>query len=758
MLRVASRARWWSAFAAYSLVAIVMTWPLVTRITAVFPNDPGDPVLNTWILWWNAHHVPLTTQWWNGPFFWPAEGTLALSEHLLGLSLIATPLQWLGADPVTAYNIIFLISFPLSALAAHALTYTLTGRHDAGVVAGLVFGFNPYRVAQMAHIQVLASWWLPLAMIGLHQYATRREARWLWLYGTSWLLAALSNGYYMLFFPLLVALWMFWFARDRTVFAALLAASVAATLPLLPIVWHYRQVHLALGMHRDFSEILSFSPDVMGIFDASEFLKFWHLRQFHKAEGELFPGLVAVLLVSIPMIGGLWRRLRHFDSSRAAAILLAIGLVGIAAGLSVLAIGPWTIAIGERTLVSVTVIKKPITLGIVFLILAVLFDARVHEALHRRSNLLFYVFATLILYLLAFGPEPRLLGEPILYRVTPYEWLMKIPGFDTARVPSRIVMVALVALSAAAGLAFARVTDHLSSAARTTWAVLLCAGIIADGWIGTLPMPTRPPRIAALESLAPDTVVLELPMKEVFHQTAAMYRSMYHRHPLVNGYSGFSPKHTDILTEATDTGDPDVIATLTSATALAVALDTREDDGKWVRFFETSPGTTPLGRDGNFALFSVARSAKPAAREHGPALHVASIAATDHAAYTWMMTDGNLATRWDTKGPQVPGEFVTIDLGTVRSVDGLSLSLGAAFLDYPRDFTLERSTDAAAWSFVLLGARGLPLAVEASERDPRTMPLVATFAPVPARWLRIRQGGAHATRAWTIAELQVFGR
>src|SRR5260221_7796421 len=51
---------------------------------------------------------------------------------------LTTPLQWLGAGPVTTYNVLYLVSFPFSALAAHALAYTLTGRHDAGFVSGLV--------------------------------------------------------------------------------------------------------------------------------------------------------------------------------------------------------------------------------------------------------------------------------------------------------------------------------------------------------------------------------------------------------------------------------------------------------------------------------------------------------------------------------------------------------------------------------------------------------------------------------------------
>src|SRR5260221_914287 len=192
---------WLRALPAYSLLTVILTWPLVARLNTVLPSDAIDPTWSAWILWWNAHTVPLTTGWWNAPFFWPTQGVLGLSDHYLGMAPLTSPLQWLGAGPVTTFNMLYLVSFPFSALAAHALGYTLTGRHDAGFVSGLVYGFNPFHISQSSHIQFVASWWMPIALVGLHQYVRRREARWLCLFAAAWLLTALSNGYFMLLFP-----------------------------------------------------------------------------------------------------------------------------------------------------------------------------------------------------------------------------------------------------------------------------------------------------------------------------------------------------------------------------------------------------------------------------------------------------------------------------------------------------------------------------------------------------------------------------
>ena len=160
----------------YVVIGLLLTRPLAWHMNDMLPVDVRDPRLGAWVLWWNAHRLPFTDAWWNAPSFYPAAGTLALSEHLLGLAPLTTPLQWLGASPVLAFNIAFALASPLCAIAAHALVLRLTGRHDAGLVAGLAFGFNPYRAAQLGHLTMLSSYWVPIGLLGLHDVRARPPA------------------------------------------------------------------------------------------------------------------------------------------------------------------------------------------------------------------------------------------------------------------------------------------------------------------------------------------------------------------------------------------------------------------------------------------------------------------------------------------------------------------------------------------------------------------------------------------------------
>ena len=83
-------------FLLYCAITVALTYPLILQMGSVLPNDAGDPALNTWILWWNTQTMPFSTAWWNAPAFFPAPGVMSFSENLLGLSLISTPLHWLG--------------------------------------------------------------------------------------------------------------------------------------------------------------------------------------------------------------------------------------------------------------------------------------------------------------------------------------------------------------------------------------------------------------------------------------------------------------------------------------------------------------------------------------------------------------------------------------------------------------------------------------------------------------------------------------
>jgi hypothetical protein len=150
----------WSALGLYTLLSFVLTWPLVLGLGSDVPGDFGDSLLNMWILGWGAEHAPglLTgsigwTQFWNANIFHPDPLALALSEHLFGQVLQILPVYWLTGNIILCYNLLFISTFALSAFGTYLLVRDLTGDKRAAFIAGLVYGFLPYRIASVPHLR-----------------------------------------------------------------------------------------------------------------------------------------------------------------------------------------------------------------------------------------------------------------------------------------------------------------------------------------------------------------------------------------------------------------------------------------------------------------------------------------------------------------------------------------------------------------------------------------------------------------------------
>jgi hypothetical protein len=379
---LASRLHVLWAFLLFLACTVVLTYPVVVELPSTLPHDPGDPVLETWFLWWSTHVRPLTRAWWNSGFFYPMPDVMTFSENLLGILPITAPVQFLTGNPVLAYNVAFLCTFPLSALGAYLLCLELTGRRDASLIAGLAFGFAPYRIEQLPHLQVLTAYWLPMAFFALHRYLRDRRVRWLALFALLYLLQGLSNGYLLLYMPVIVLLWTLWFARGWRDVVAIGLAGAAALVVLAPILLKYSRVHEQFGFLRTVGEIQFYSADLTAILAPAPLLTNWQsLRQFARPEGQLFPGLTIIAVIVTAMVLS-WRKRRPEWPTRyrvVDAVLAIFVVLETTAFAARLAVGPWELFGGA---VSVSSIDRSALL----ILLAVLLWALGRLIINRRMT------------------------------------------------------------------------------------------------------------------------------------------------------------------------------------------------------------------------------------------------------------------------------------------------------------------------------------------------------------------------------------
>ena len=752
------------AFVAYTVIAVALTFPLILHLRTVIVAGVSDSVLTSWILWWNGQVLPFTERWWSAPMFYPATDVMAYSEHLVGLSFLAIPISWLTASPVATYNLVLLLTFPLSAVAGYLLGHELTGRRDAGWIVGLAFGFAPYRADQLTHIQVLASFWMPLVLLGLHRYLRRGRRRWLVLFGLSLLMQGLCNLYYMLYVPVLVGLWGLWFIVDPRVgwrrvgsrVGAVVAVAALAHLPVLPVLHHYSEVHESLGFSRSVVQAEHFSADLTDLLSASKNLTAWGFEhRFRKATGmKLFPGLTILLLIVVAAV-----RLPRPDKQRSPGWLsrvhLVLGVLGVAGCLALaarLALGPWEVELLGLEL-SVSRLSRAVTLTVAVWTLFALSGPALLGAWRRKSVPLFYLLAAALLWVLALGPKPTLMGEPIL-TTAPFRWLMLLPGFDGVRVPARFWMLAVLCLSALAGVLFARLVSP-SGRWRRVLLALVSIGILADGWM--FAMPTFPaPRHSRLLDENATGPVLELPLGGQRQDLAAAYRSSGHGQPVVNGRSGYRTPHYRALQQGLRWRDPEVLRLLAGLGVRHVLI--KGGDGRrqrWERYVGGYEGAQRLGEEGDQVLYNLEPAPPfPVSESFGGELRLAAVSSDSNPEAVAFVDDGDSGTVWMAGSQREPHQL-TVDLGVEVRLGAVVLELGPHRSHYPLQLVIELSADGEQWREAWHGTT-FAYTVSAAIHDLEAMPLVFPLGAEVARFIRLRQLSYEMLTPWSVSELRVF--
>jgi hypothetical protein len=742
----------------YFLLSLVLTWPLALHMGSRIPNDLGDSLLNMFLLAWNTRQTPLTAEWWNLPQFHPIPGATAFSEHLLGLSVITSPIIAVTGNTLLAYNTAFFLSFPLCALASHLLAFELTRRHDTALVAGLAYGFSPYRMSQLAHIQVLSAYWIPLSLLGLHLFLRTRRWWWAALFAVSWLMQALACGYYIFYFSVLMLLWLLWFAVGRVRWIELgtvLLAWGAAALLLVPVALGYLKHQTAYGLRRWPDEIEAFSADTASVLAAPGNLRLWGwLNVIQRPESDFFPGLALVVLITTGAAVA-WSAAARAEMARlwSLRMLLSLAMVFAFVAATPLWFGAWKLEILGVTLLSVGTSRKPLSIAILLAAVALAMHPSIRFGWRQRSPLAFYTISAVVMWLFTLGPSPTFMDKPFLYKA-PYSWLMMVPGVEGIRVPARFWVLATVCLATAAGLALHRVIARWGRAQR-----FLPGAVAAIMLLESWPQPiVLEPEPAARPARTRAIARLELPLSPG-RDLEVLYRAIEHRRPVLNGYSGYFAPHYLALEHLLERRDPAVLTYLRSIASLEVVVDHDSDPrGRWRAYIASQPFAELVHDDDAYTSYRLGRlpSTGDMPVFTGQPLAVAGIQASAHPDRVGYMTDGDRITRWDTGGPQGRRNVVVVDLGAVQRVEGIELQIAGFVADFPRQLVIEASEDGTSWQPRWKGPTAL-VALQAAIEAPLTVPLRFPLGGLPARYVRLRQTSADPIYYWSIAELRVYG-
>ncbi len=156
---------------AYLLLTLVLTHPLAWRLDTHLCGDVGDNYAFLWQLRWfstallDLHISPFHTP----DLHYPEGASLLLNPTTLCNTALFIPLQRFFSY-LTAYNLLVLASFWLSALTAYALVFALTRSRASAFVGGFVYAFSSFHFGHaLGHLSTLSIHWIPLFVLYLLQ-------------------------------------------------------------------------------------------------------------------------------------------------------------------------------------------------------------------------------------------------------------------------------------------------------------------------------------------------------------------------------------------------------------------------------------------------------------------------------------------------------------------------------------------------------------------------------------------------------------
>jgi hypothetical protein len=323
------------------VLAMVMTWPLVTGLGRLGRTTSADWQVSLWTVTWVSRTIvagPLHL--YDANIFYPHHRTLAYSEANIVEGVVASPVYWVTRDPYVAYNIFVLFAFASAWVCAYALARELTSSGPAAAVGAMFFACCPYVFAHTSHSQLLMTAGIPLSMLMFHRLSDAPSARaGAWL-GLALAVTALSCAYYGIFAGLMVGYATLFLAaarglwRSRPYWTSIAIAAIVAIGCVLPFFLPYLSVQAESGFRRSIEDAARWSANRWNYLASPAHAHRWLLTLIagepYRSE-ILFPGFLPIAFAVVGFVALVRSPLRdRGDRGRETAFLYAsMGLLAL---------------------------------------------------------------------------------------------------------------------------------------------------------------------------------------------------------------------------------------------------------------------------------------------------------------------------------------------------------------------------------------------------------------------------------------------
>jgi hypothetical protein len=493
-------------------------------------GDVPDAHVYLWTLGWDAHaFLNQPLQIFDANIYHPYPNTLAYSENLLGSALVSSPIIWLTGNILLGTNIAALLSCVLCGLGAYVLARRLHIGIGGAFVCGVIFAFAPPRFFRMGQLHMTAVQWMPFSLAFLHSYFEHGRRRDLLAAVGFFSLQALSSGH---------------------------GATYLTVTTIALLAWQF-----SLGAPIAFRQRLK-DFGVAGAYLIAPAVWVMLPYRFAQSEAGLRRGFLSDALPNWESFLASPSRFHQFLQARFFAPFEREPDAFLFPGILVL------------LLAAVAVISWPARPSF----------AKATEGKRRlRENFVMFYLLIAIASAMMFVSWPFEIWESV-------HWL---PALNFIRIPSRFILLTMLALAVLAGAGVDRIAVRLSNstaaAAAGVTAALLLAEYSAYPFQG-VPFEVNPPAIDRwLDTRPKPFAIAEVPapgpgnLGELErHQTRSMLHSSAHWQKTIHGYSSLRrPLHDRLYKELPGFPDATSIASLQEVGVTYIVVHTENYGDRW---------------------------------------------------------------------------------------------------------------------------------------------------------------------------------
>jgi len=277
-------------FIAYALLTLVMTYPVVIRLSTHLIGDGDDMWVHFWNSWWVDQVIQEGGDLYHTPLLFHPTGVSLRHQNIGWVNAVL----WLALEPavggIVAYNVVHLIHIPLCGLGMFLLARYLMKSDSIAFLSGLVYAFWPFRMLDTNHPNTVSTEGFPILMLVLlHLFREGRPIRAGIIAGLvlavtgymRWQLLILAG-----FMVVLYALYGLGYERERwsrKTVVGLALMGVVATGLMLPGLYPFVQEGLAGGLPERVKAVVLSQPE--------QDLVAWIIPQHQHALGGFFTQL-----------------------------------------------------------------------------------------------------------------------------------------------------------------------------------------------------------------------------------------------------------------------------------------------------------------------------------------------------------------------------------------------------------------------------------------------------------------------------------